>query len=148
MHDGWLRGTDRRWVRREEAEDREAIRTVNIEAFEQENEAGLVDVLREALKPLSKKTKVTFIYGSFATNSAKAGSDVDLMVIGSCSFGQVVGAIGDAQETLGREINPTVYPVNEWKEKLRSRHHFTTSVSKSAKIFIIGTGDDLARLTE
>lgn len=110
--------------------------------------AGLADVLRDALKALSKKIRVAFVYGSFATNSAKAASDVDLMVIGSCSFGQVVGAIGDAQETLGREINPTVYPVKEWKEKLRSGHHFTTSVSKSAKIFIIGTGDDLARLTE
>jgi len=47
MLDGWLSGADRRWVRREKAEDRAAIRTVNIEAFEQENEADLVDALRK-----------------------------------------------------------------------------------------------------
>ena len=47
MHDGWLRSAEVRWVRREEADDRAAIRTVNIEAFERENEADLVDALRE-----------------------------------------------------------------------------------------------------
>jgi nucleoside diphosphate kinase len=44
--------------------------------------AGLVDVLRGSLKSLSKKIKAAFVYGSFAADSAKAGSDVDLMVIG------------------------------------------------------------------
>jgi len=110
--------------------------------------SGMVDVLSEALKTLSKKIKVAFVYGSFATGSAKTSSDVDLMVIGSCGFGQVVDAIGNAQEKIGREINPVVYPVKEWKEKLSGGHHFTTSVSNSAKIFIIGTSDDLARIAK
>ncbi len=109
---------------------------------------GLVDVLANALKPLSKKIKVAFVYGSIAEGSAKANSDVDLMVIGSSSFGQVVNVIGDAQEKLGREVNPTVYPVKEWKEKLAEKHHFVTSVSKVTKIFIIGTEDDLARIAK
>ena len=109
---------------------------------------GLVDVLANTLKPLSKKIKVAFVYGSIAEGSAKANSDVDLMVIGSCGFGRVVSAIGDAQEQLGREVNPTVYPVKEWKQKLAEKHHFVTSVSKSKKIFIIGTGDDLARIAK
>ena len=47
MHDGWLRGAKGRWVRREGTDDRDAIRTVNIEAFGQGNEANLVDTLRE-----------------------------------------------------------------------------------------------------
>ena len=110
--------------------------------------AGLADVLANALRPLSKKIKVAFVYGSIAEGSAKAASDVDLIVIGSSSFGQVVDAIGDAQEKLGREVNPTVYPVKEWKEKLAGKHHFVTSVSKSTKIFIIGTEDDLARIAK
>lgn len=108
--------------------------------------AGLADVLSEALRPLSKKTKVAFIYGSFADNSARAASDVDLMVIGSGSFRQVVDAISEAQEKLGREINPTVYPVKEWQEKLSSGHHFVVCVARSAKIFIKGNEDDLAKI--
>ena len=108
--------------------------------------AGLADVLRDALNPLSKKIKVAFVYGSFAKHSAGPSSDVDLMVIGSCSFRQVVDAIGPAQERLGREINPTVYPVNEWQEKLSGGHHFVASVADSEKIFIKGNEDDLARI--
>jgi len=105
---------------------------------------GLVDVLAGALKVLSKRIKVAFIYASFAKGSANGRSDVDMMVIGSCSFGRVVDAIDDAQEKLGREVNPAVYPVKEWNQKLKEKHHFITSVSKSIKIFIIGTEDDLS----
>lgn len=107
---------------------------------------GLVDVLRQALKPLSNEITVAFIYGSFASDSARAASDVDLIVIGSCSFGDVVDAIYGSQEKIGREINPTVYPVKEWQEKLKGRHHFVNSVSKSPKLFVAGTEDDLAGL--
>jgi predicted nucleotidyltransferase len=112
--------------------------------------AGLVDVLSKAFKTLSKskKIKVAFVYGSFAADSAKVSSDVDLMVIGSSGFGQVVDAIGAAQKHLGREINPTVYPINEWRKKMAQKHHFVTSVSKSSKIFIVGTADDLERITD
>lgn len=109
---------------------------------------GIMDILAGALKQLTKKIKVAFIYGSVAANTTKAGSDVDLIVIGSCTFGQVVDAIHDSQEKLGREINPTVYSVKEWKEKLKTKHHFITSVSSSTKLFVIGTENDLARIAE
>ena len=112
--------------------------------------AGLLDVLSKAFKNLSKtkKIKVAFVYGSFAANSAKASSDVDLIVIGSCSFSRVVDAIDAAQKQLGREINPTVYPIHEWRKKLAEKQHFVTSVSKSSKLFIVGTADDLARIAK
>ena len=110
--------------------------------------AGLVDVLRGALKPLSKKIKLAFVYGSFAANSAKAGSDVDLMVIGSCSFGEVVDAVANAQEKLGREINPSVYPVDEFKNKIAAGHHFIKTVMAGAKIFLIGDEHELGTMAE
>lgn len=109
---------------------------------------GLADVLKDSLLSLSKKTKVAFIYGSFATNSAKAASDVDLMVIGSCSFGDVVDAIHYSQDKLGREINPSVYPVDEFRKKAAGRHHFIKTVLNNPKIFLIGDEDELKRLAE
>lgn len=109
---------------------------------------GLVDVLAGALKALSKKIKVAFVYGSIAAGSAKENSDVDMIVIGPSSLGRVVDAIDDAQEKLGREVNPTVYSVKEWNQKLKEKHHFITSVSKSTKIFVIGTEDDLVRIAK
>jgi len=111
--------------------------------------AGVIEVLCESLKSLAKKIQVAFVHGSFAKGTFKAGSDVDLIVIGSCGFGEVVDAIHDAQEKVGREINPTVYPVKEWQQKLASGNHFVRSVSIAEdKIFIIGSKDDLARIAE
>jgi DNA-binding transcriptional ArsR family regulator len=108
--------------------------------------AGLADVLQKTLKRLSKKIKVAFIYGSFATNSSKASSDVDLMVIGSCGFGQVVDAISQTQDKLGREVNPSVYPADEFKSKIAAKHHFLTTVLTGPKIFLIGDENGLRRL--
>jgi len=108
--------------------------------------AGITDILKEALKPLSKKIKAAFIYGSFASNSHKAGSDVDLMVIGSCGFGEVVAAIGRIQDKLGREINPSVYPADEFRKKTAAGHHFLKTVLKGPKVFLIGDENELEKL--
>ena len=111
--------------------------------------AGVIEVLSEYVKPLAKKIKIAFVHGSFAKGTIRATSDLDLIVIGSCRFGEVVDAIHEAQDKLGREVNPTVYPQNEWQEKLASGNHFVCSVSSDPdKIFIIGSKDDLARLGE
>lgn len=110
--------------------------------------AGVVDVLCEAMKPLLKKIKVAFVYGSFATDSAKTSSDVDLMVIGLCRFSEVVDAIGQAQNKLGREVNPSVYPVDEFREKVKAEHHFLNTVLREPKVFVIGGENELARLAQ
>jgi predicted nucleotidyltransferase len=107
---------------------------------------GMADVLRKALSALDKKIVTAFVYGSLATGRATSQSDVDLMVIGSCRFVEVVEAIAKVQQALGREVNPTVYTIKEWREKLAHGHHFTSAVSRSEKLFIKGTADDLERL--
>jgi len=108
--------------------------------------AGLADILKEALKPLSKKIRAAFVYGSFAANSLKAGSDVDLMVIGSCGFGEVVAAVGKTQDKLGREINPSVYPADEFRKKTAAGHHFLKTVLAGPKIFLVGDENELEKL--
>jgi len=107
---------------------------------------GLADVLRDALKPLAKKIKVAFIYGSFARGEERADSDVDVMVIGSASFGEVVDVLYDTREILRRDVNPSVYPVAEYLEKRAAGHHFLEEVTEGAKIFLIGDADELAEM--
>src|SRR5262249_51668906 len=80
--------------------------------------AGMVDVLRAALASLADRAVVAFVYGSLAKGSGKASSDVDLMFIGEVTFAEVVTALGPAQEKLGRDINPAVYPAEEFRRKL------------------------------
>ena len=109
--------------------------------------AGVADVLREALMPLGR-IRTAFIYGSFAKGSERADSDVDVLVIGEASFSEVVDALASAQESIGREVNPSVYPVEEFVTKVADGHHFVTSLAGEPKIFLIGDEDVLGRLAE
>jgi predicted nucleotidyltransferase len=108
--------------------------------------AGAVDILREAVAPLAGRIKVAFIYGSVARFQQRDVSDVDLMVVGEVSFGDVVSALGAAQELLHREINPTVYSPAEFRSKLKARHYFLSRVLRNEKVFVVGDAHELARL--
>jgi predicted nucleotidyltransferase len=108
--------------------------------------SGLADVVVEALASLSDEIDVAFIFGSVARGPESAGSDIDLLVIGSADFGAIVEPLFPAQQQLAREINPKVFSVREWKSKLREQNSFTTDVLLKPKIFLIGAEHELAEL--
>lgn len=108
--------------------------------------AGVADVLRAALEGLSNRMQVAFLYGSVAEGADKISSDVDLLVIGRVTFGEVAEAVGMIQEKLRREVNPSVYSAEEFRKKVLARHHFLKAVLKGSKIFLIGGEDELKRL--
>lgn len=108
--------------------------------------SGVADVLREALACLSERIAVAFVYGSLAKGTDHANSDVDVMVIGGVSFGEVVAALQPAQKTIGREVNPAVYSEREYRKKHRAKHHFLMAVLDTPKIFIVGGAHELDRL--
>jgi len=108
---------------------------------------GVRDVLREALAPLKNRIEVAFVYGSIAAQKDRADSDVDLMIVGDATFDEVVPRLGEAQKRLRREINPTIYPVREFRAKLESGNHFLTSVLQSKKLFVAGNENDLRELS-
>jgi len=110
--------------------------------------AGVGDVLREALAPLAEQMQVAFLYGSLARGDGGAESDVDVMVIGDASFGDVVSALQPAQEVIGREVNPSVYSAKEFSAKLRAKHHFLSSVVAASKVFLAGSEHELKRLAK
>ena len=107
---------------------------------------GGVEILARALSWPSGKIKVAFIYGSMARGQQRRGSDADVFVIGDAAFGEVVEALAPAQQKLAREINPVVYPVSEFREKVLQKHHFITSVLRGPKLFLVGDERELAKL--
>ncbi len=107
---------------------------------------GIHGAIRSALAALGSEIQIAFVYGSVARQKERANSDVDLMVLGSASFSEVVSALGPAQRVLGREINPTVFPISEFRSKLAGGNHFLRSVMKDKKLFVLGTEDELAKL--
>lgn len=108
--------------------------------------SGLRDVLCTVLTGFGERIQIAFIYGSQARHEAGPNSDVDLMLIGDVSFVEVVSALSQAQDALGREVNPTVYSPEEFAQKASSGHHFVRSVLKDRKIFLIGDADELGGL--
>ena len=107
---------------------------------------GTHDAIRSALVSLGSEIQIAFVYGSVASQKERANSDVDLMVLGNAPFSEVVSALGPAQRMLAREINPTVFPVSEFRSKLAAGNHFLRSVMREKKLFVLGTEDELAKL--
>jgi predicted nucleotidyltransferase len=103
------------------------------------------DVIRSALASLGPQIQIAFVYGSVARQEERANSDVDLMVIGEASFGDVVSALAPGQITLRREINPAVFPATEFQARLLG-NHFLRSLMKQKKVFVLGTENELRKL--
>ena len=104
---------------------------------------GLRDVLADALQPLGDLVKVVFVFGSMAIANENSQSDVDVLVIGDVTFGQVVEALYDAQTTLAREINPKVMTQAEWQSKRDQGNTFVKELVSKPKLFIVGAEHDL-----
>lgn len=105
---------------------------------------GLADVLREALTPLASEIDLAFVFGSVAQGKERVTSDVDVFVVGSVSFTDVVKAVAPTHERLGREINPVVMPRSDFLRKQKEGDRFVARVIREPKLFLIGTWPTLA----
>ncbi|MDO9122863.1 MAG: helix-turn-helix domain-containing protein [Deltaproteobacteria bacterium] len=103
--------------------------------------SGLSDVLKSALK--DKRIRVAFVFGSIAHGEEKAGSDVDLMVIGQLGLRDLSRLLSGIEEKIGREVNPHVLREEEFRKRIRAKEHFASSVMEAPKIFIIGSEREL-----
>ncbi|MFC7418307.1 nucleotidyltransferase domain-containing protein [Iodobacter arcticus] len=108
--------------------------------------AGVADVLAGALAALAERIDVALVYGSVARGEERAASDIDVLVLGDVSFVEVVTAFYPLQAELGREINPVVYSIDEFKAKLTQRQAWALDVMKQQKMYLIGNEHDLGKL--
>jgi len=109
---------------------------------------GVIGKIRETLEPHGEQIKVAFVYGSFARGEEVSGSDLDLFVVGNIQLDELVSAISSVEQAIGREINPTLFSVTEFKNKWSQKNHFIRSVAKTEKEFIIGFEDEFRRLAK
>jgi len=116
--------------------------------FFPQQQAGLADVLRDALLPLDAQIEVALIFGSVARGVEHAGSDVDVLLIGDIGFGDAVRALHGAQETIQREINPVVMSGEEYQRKFVAGDGFLRDILAKEKLFLKGDDDVLGKLAE
>ncbi len=110
--------------------------------------SGLVDVLAKALNPVKKQISLAFVFGSLARGEQHPGSDVDVMLVGSLGFADAVQILHPAQATLRREINPVVYSPDEFHRRSTRDDSFIREVLSKPKLFIVGSEDELRKLTQ
>lgn len=99
---------------------------------------GLADVLRRCLKPCADRIKWAFIFGSIAASREHSASDVDLMIIGELGLSEISALLRPVEQKLNRPVNPSVYTVDQFATKVKSRHHFISTVMRSKKLFVVG----------
>jgi predicted nucleotidyltransferase len=105
---------------------------------------GLAEPLRHALAPLADRIRAAFVFGSVAKRSDTASSDIDLMLISdTLTYAEAMSALHSVAGQLGREINPTLYSVDEWRSRVDAGNSFVSRVLAQPRIDLIGRADDL-----
>jgi predicted nucleotidyltransferase len=107
---------------------------------------GVFHLLTAALAPLAKRISLAFVYGSMARQDEKAGSDVDLMIVGNVTLDEVLGQLAPVERAIGRSINPTLYYLTEFKAKLKSGNHFLRSVLRGETVPLIGDLNEFGKV--
>lgn len=107
---------------------------------------GMVPVLREALAPLAHRIRLALVFGSMASGTASAGSDIDLLVVGDVGFAELVQTLYPVQQSMQREINPVLYTSAEFVRRASSGEAFVRQLLEKPNVFLSGDKDDLAEL--
>ena len=105
---------------------------------------GAVGVLTEAVSG-RRDIDYAFIYGSFATGTERAESDIDVIVIGEISLEGVLALLRRPEEILSREINVSLYDLQEIKKRVKNHDPFIMEVLRGSKIMLTGDEDELRR---
>ncbi len=107
---------------------------------------GIADVLKQALQPVIEKLELAFVYGSIAKGTETFDSDIDLMLIGGgLNYNEVIELLMPAEESLQREINPTLFTQKEYQNRLEDGQSFLQRVMDQPKIMIKGEIDDTGK---
>jgi predicted nucleotidyltransferase len=100
---------------------------------------GLADVLRGALLPFQTDITLAVVYGSQAAGTARSGSDVDLLVVGTVEEMALHKAVADAETQLARTVNYTLLTPREFARRRRERGGFVARVLDGPLIPLLGS---------
>ena len=105
-----------------------------------QQDSRLVHTLREALAAVPG-VHVAVVFGSVARGEARAGSDVDLLVLGTASELKLNGALKSVGRAMGRPVHATSFTVDAFAKQLRAGEGFAQGVALGPRIAVIGDFD-------
>ena len=110
--------------------------------------SGCCNAWRRTLALQHPDVRVAFIFGSWAPQTARPASDIDLMVIGDIGLRGLSHLLAGLAAKIGREINPHVLSAGEFAKRKRTGDHFVSSVLATPRLFVIGSEHELAELAQ
>jgi predicted nucleotidyltransferase len=109
-----------------------------------EKTVGLSEPIKRSFEPYAGAIKSAFIYGSVAKGLDTAQSDIDLIVIGDdLNYSDLYAAAQNVERKLRRKVHPLFLSPKEWHRKTTDAGSVFSKISRSPKIFIIGSEEDL-----
>ena len=106
------------------------LRSICLKSF------GLTEGLRAVLAPMMNCITEAFVFGSFANNTDRAESDIDLMVVGSIPLIDLMNAIAPFEKQIGRSIHVNLHDTQAWQE-LATNDPIVTQILQSPIIKIV-----------
>jgi predicted nucleotidyltransferase len=95
---------------------------------------GAPSEIKEALKD-TEGIETVFIYGSLAKGDEYSGSGIDLFLVGDIDEDELVESLSDLKSRLGRDINYSMYKLEEFRKKRKEGNGFLT--------ILLGNPDEL-----
>jgi predicted nucleotidyltransferase len=106
---------------------------------------GVSDAIRSLLLPFRDQIEFAGIYGSTARGTAGPRSDIDLLIIGDVDYLVLSGALADAEASLRRPVNSTVFTRQDWDRKVADRNAFVHDVLTHPLTPLIGDVVELGK---
>ena len=104
---------------------------------------AMVEPIRQALAPLTKKIKRALIYGSVAKGTDTASSDIDLLVVADdLTLEALYTALAPVEASLDRKVSPTLYTRKEHDDRLAAGNPFLTRMLAGEHLVLMGSPDD------
>lgn len=88
-----------------------------------------------------QEIEIALIFGSYATNTMRADSDIDLLLVtrNTDIEDTLIDAITAIESKLQRDINYKIYVRKEYYQKLKRKDHFLEEVLSGEYILLKGT---------
>ncbi|HMS07894.1 MAG TPA: hypothetical protein PKE66_00240 [Pyrinomonadaceae bacterium] len=111
-----------------------------------ERTTGVVPALGRELGAFRSEIDAAFVYGSVARGDDNAGSDIDVILIGTIGIAKLAPVLRKLERRFHREFNVMCFSPAEFAAKRGENNHFIASVLKEKLLFLIGDTDVLERL--
>jgi predicted nucleotidyltransferase len=108
-----------------------------------EKTVGIVPELKAAMEKFGGRIELALLYGSIARGEEHAGSDIDLMVVGTLRQIDLLPVLRNLESGLRREVNVTLFSPGEFHRKLASGDNFLRSVMNAKTILLKGSANEL-----